>query len=271
MKVFIFSTGAIEAPGPVMRQLTKYYFPMMCALIDHPSYGLSLVDCGFGTTQLIRGNRNPERLLEPFVSIKLHASQIAVKQIQSLDYDPNDVQRVILTHLHWDHCDGLADFPNAEVIVHPKEKKHACRFIPPLGYEPFQYFDVKKWQEVEFQRRDCLGFKRSRDLFGDGSVFLVELPGHSPGHQGVYLPSEELFLTGDAFLEEEELRRCRPRPYQLMNTYNHWTQWSTLSRLRRLHKNSPQLALLGSHSFCPPGGWPNHPIRWQPSRYSHSI
>ncbi|MDF1660641.1 MAG: MBL fold metallo-hydrolase [Planctomycetota bacterium] len=271
MKVFLFSTGAIEAPGPVMRQMTNYFFPMMCVLIDHPSQGLSLVDCGFGTNQLVRGDRNPERLLAPFVSIKLHASQIAAKQIQSLDYDPQDVQRIILTHMHWDHCDGLADFPNAEVVVHPKEKKHACRFLPPLGYEPFQFFDVKKWQEVKFRRQNCLGFSRSLDLFGDGSVKLVDLPGHSAGHQGVFLPSEKIFLTGDAFLEEDELHRRRPRPYQLMNTYNHWANWRTLSCLRKLHKHSPDIAMLGSHSFCPPGGWPNHPVHWQPLARSYSI
>lgn len=271
MKVYLFSTGVIEAPGPVMRQWNPYFFPLMCALIDHPSKGLSLVDCGFGTNQLIRANQNPERLLAPFVSIRLHASQMAIKQIESLNYDPQDVQRIILTHMHWDHCDGLSDFPNAEVIVHPKEKAHACRFLPPLGYEPFQFFDVKHWREVKYRPQGILGFKRSLDLFSDGSVILVDLPGHSAGHQGVFLPSEKLLLSGDAFLEADELQKRRVRPYQLMNTFNHWKQWQTLSRLRKLSEEQPHITQLGSHSFCPPGGWPNHPIPWQPLANVYSI
>ena len=271
MKVYLFSTGSIQIPGPTMRQWTQYYFPMVCALIDHPQKGLSLVDCGFGSNQLLRGDRLSRRVLKSFVSVKLHASQTAKSQIQRLGYSPGDVQRIFLTHMHWDHCDALSDFPQAQIIVHPKEKAHAFRFLPPTGYDPFQFFDVKDWKELAFQNRHALSFNRSLDYFGDGSLIVVELPGHSPGHQGVYLPSEKLFLTGDAFFEDEELTKSRIRPYQVMSTHNHWFRLRTLQRLRRSKKQVPELAMIGSHSYRPPGGWPSHPIHWEQTALTHSI
>jgi len=257
MKVHLFSTGSIRAPGWVLRHLGDHVFPIVCALVEHPSQGLTLIDAGFGWTQVLRGRSLPDRLGSIFAAAELRPELIAQRRIAELGHDPRDVRRIVTTHLHWDHADGLADFPDAEIVVHEQEKSHACGLITPMGYDRFQYFDVERWRPVRFQRRGRLGFARTVDLFGDDSLVLVELLGHSPGHMGVLLPHTDppLLFSGDAFFELDELKRGRIRPYQLLNSSDRRARQDSLRSIGIAQHLEPALELVGAHTWIPAAGW----------------
>jgi glyoxylase-like metal-dependent hydrolase (beta-lactamase superfamily II) len=116
---------------------------------------------------------------------------------------PEEIETILLTHLHSDHANGLVDaegravFPNAELIVHEKEASFWLdRSVTP--------------QDSDRLRRNTLGAQRVTAPYGDrirriddGEVLpgisAVLLAGHTPGHTGWLLESggERLLIWGD--------------------------------------------------------------------------
>lgn len=101
---------------------------------------------------------------------------------------PEDVQTVIITHLHWDHAYGLLKMPNAKILIQRKEMQFAVAPEPLAEAKRYEAnvkdimpYYLKVWGQMEFL---------------DGDVELrpglkaVFLPGHSPGSQGIWVDTE---------------------------------------------------------------------------------
>ena len=99
------------------------------------------------------------------------------------------MQRAVLSHLHFDHCGGLTEVPDARIVVQSAEWEAAQ---DPIMAEFGVYHppDFHTGQDVE--RIDG-----RVDLFGDGSVVAIPTPGHSAGHQSLLIEGRML-LVGDA-------------------------------------------------------------------------
>ena len=84
---------------------------MVCLLIE-TNQGLVLVDTGLGRDDYI----NPTwitKLFRIITEMPFDSNESAANQIKKLGYEPDDVKHIILTHMHFDHISGLADFPRA--------------------------------------------------------------------------------------------------------------------------------------------------------------
>ena len=117
---------------------------------------------------------------------------------------PTDIERVLMTHLHPDHCFGLIDdnrlarFPNARLAIHRDE--YAFWFEPegalraPDSLKP--YFDLVRASVEPYRNR--------LEFFTEGEVApgvtAFPLPGHTPGHSGFNVSSsgEELLIWADS-------------------------------------------------------------------------
>jgi N-acyl homoserine lactone hydrolase len=142
-------------------------------LVRHPQ-GTLLFDAGFGpkfeteTPFLLRIFSKPRR------------ADGAASQLRQAGTPPETLKAVILTHAHYDHVSGLADFPpEVEVWVAPGEKRFIERDDDLTDVA--RSFGLGRYKEIAFVGGPYLGFHRSLDVFGDGSVVLVEAPGHTPG------------------------------------------------------------------------------------------
>ncbi len=93
---------------------------------------------------------------------------------------PDDIDVVVCSHLHPDHCGCNAFFQRATVVVH--EREIAAARAP--NAEAMGYL-ASEW---DFGAFDQLGGQR--DLFGDGKIVLIELPGHTPGSVGALVTLE---------------------------------------------------------------------------------
>lgn len=171
-------------------------------LVQHPQGNL-LFDAGIGS------RINEEARDMPWWAMPLLQHRQETPARQQLDRAGIRVERIFLSHAHWDHVSGVRDFPDATVWLPAAEQAYLKADGPPRVF-PSQVADPAiRWQTLVFDAKPYRGFDRSHDLFGDGSVVLVPLPGHTPGATGMYVnlsPERRLFLVGDAIWRVREAR-----------------------------------------------------------------
>lgn len=116
------------------------------------------------------------------------------EQLAQLKIDPAQITHVGLSHYHFDHSGQLAEFPGATLIVGKGD--WTVLTTDPASYganpAPFAHW-ISGGGKVEQAATD-------KDVFGDGSVTMLRLPGHTPGHSGLLVRLKEkgpVLLTGD--------------------------------------------------------------------------
>jgi len=127
---------------------------------------------------------------------------------------------VVLSHFHADHTAGLRDFPNA-TILYEREAYTAFKYLGLLasvksgclpGLLPDDFEERSAFID-ETPRRRLPGdfpFVMGYDLFGDGSLIAIDLPGHAAGQIGLFLMSATgEYFSGRAALIENGASRTR--------------------------------------------------------------
>jgi len=192
-KVYILDYGKNEAESSDLivgrNPGVKVTTPIIGLYIDHPE-GKILIDTGVedGESDIAR---------------KLHhhhtEQQTPVRQLERLGVKPEQIDYVILTHLHWDHCGCTHHFPKAKIIVRREELEKA--FVP-----------VNRNDQV-YRRED---FDKDLDyhIVPNGLDFellegikVISTPGHSAGMQSILISTKDgnVLYASDA-----------------MNTYDNW-------------------------------------------------
>jgi glyoxylase-like metal-dependent hydrolase (beta-lactamase superfamily II) len=180
-----------------------------------------------------------------------------VHQLSRLGFKPTDVRSVIISHLHWDHAGGMRDFPHARFFIGRREWEFVSNLS--LG-QLFKAAFIKQQfheqgLEIELIETDphkpFRNFTASYDIFGDGSMVLVDLPGHSPGLMGMYLtmPSgRKFFFSADTFYFPEGLEERLPKSKLMQFLVSEGPEAeASINRVYDLMKSDPQLEIVGSH------------------------
>jgi N-acyl homoserine lactone hydrolase len=169
--------------------------------IRHPTQGLWIVDTGIETAQ--RDNPD-EALFSGFVGKVMHAERFSIHAPLGvwLKAQPAPLTGVLLTHMHMDHVSGMRDVPTSARIVSGTAEAHAHSFqnmfVQALTNEAFEGKGAV--EELAFQPDADGRFAGVLDLFGDGSVWALWVPGHTPGSVAyvVRTTTGPVLLTGDA-------------------------------------------------------------------------
>lgn len=172
----------------------------LCLLVETTD-GLLLVDTGPGSDDYIH-KPGIVRVFQIATKVPLNPNETALYQIARLGFKPEHVRHIVLTHMHFDHCGGLPDFPHAQIHVHARE--YAAFVGRP-----------RRWTELGYVRRH-IAHRPEFALYDEGSeswfdfsairlpfepeMWLIPLFGHSRGHCGVAIRTETgwLFHVGDA-------------------------------------------------------------------------
>jgi 4-pyridoxolactonase len=145
-------------------------FPVYAIFVDHPEAKI-LIDTGFDKPWV-------ERVL-PFEKPEQSEEQTIVGQLAKIGVRPEEIDILVNSHLHMDHCGANKYFPGAKFVMSKSELRHA--FVP----DP--------WERLGYDRNliDMPGAKMELlELNGYdhevvSGVTLIETPGHSAGHLSV--------------------------------------------------------------------------------------
>jgi glyoxylase-like metal-dependent hydrolase (beta-lactamase superfamily II) len=180
------------------------WLPVVVVLIQTPAQTL-LVDTGEAVHQppghFGRGDRVQEAVYRRYLRMPVRPGRDAPARLRSLGTDPDEVDIIVLTHLHGDHTGALPAFPRARVLVGAQEL---------TGYPGAITARLRDRRLVQdpFTDGPTAVSTTSLALVDDGSVRAVPLPGHTPGHLGVHVAgSTPVVVAGDAALDMEQLRR----------------------------------------------------------------
>ncbi|MBN1483466.1 MAG: MBL fold metallo-hydrolase [Chloroflexia bacterium] len=172
----------------------------LCLLIESDR-GLVLVDTGLGREDYVHKTAMV-RIFQLVTVVPLDPREAAVRQVTGLGYHPGDVRHIVLTHMHFDHCGGLPDFPQARVHVHRRELEafEGCpRRWTDLAYVRRHVAHRPEFALYEHTGEGWFGLEAIRLPF-EPEMWLVPLFGHTRGHCGVAVKGESgwLFHVGDA-------------------------------------------------------------------------
>jgi N-acyl homoserine lactone hydrolase len=233
MKMHFLSGGRLRMRKsiflPDAERADTIELPVGCVLLRHPQ-GNVLFDTGCHPSAA----ENPEarwgglaKLMVPIMS----PGDNVITALAGVGLNPDDIDVVVCSHLHPDHCGCNAFFKKATFVIHAEEV--AAAQAP--GAEASAYF-AADW----INDRPIDAMTGERDLFGDGRIVLRPLPGHTPGSIGAHVALDRdgaFFLAADTVTLYATLRNdFLPR-----NTWNADALTQSLAEVRRIESGGAKI------------------------------
>ena len=112
-------------------------------------------------------------------------------QFSEIKVSPSSISIIGISHSHWDHTGQAASFPQAKLLMGQADLE-AMRKPGSERAKPLEH-----WLSGGGALEEITGDK---DVFGDGSVIMLDLPGHTPGHHGLLVKLAKtgyVLLSGD--------------------------------------------------------------------------
>lgn len=179
----------LKASGIFLAADKRLHLPVSTYLIEHPEHGLILFDAGWDRSM------SPEGVFDKKSQVKSLGSHLLYKvnqgvlplgeavdeQLAAMGVKTSELDLVALSHLDCDHANGLRQVADAKrIIVSADEVAFA-------GKHPERY-SKSWWEGVPMEQFEWNGFesapndaRKHYDIFGDGTLVLVNIPGHADG------------------------------------------------------------------------------------------
>ena len=128
-------------------------------------------------------------------------------QLAALGYVPKDITYLALSHYHGDHVANASLFASSTWIVQQGDRDAIFAPRQDNGKKLGGVGDPKYFEELATSKTMLLKGE-DHDVFGDGTVTIKFTPGHTPGHQSLYLKLAKtgpVLLSGDLYHYPEEI------------------------------------------------------------------
>lgn len=265
--VRVFSTGNAEQHkehryGSKLPQLFWVFFgstwvplPLQFFLIEHRN-GPILFDTGIDPAIVTDTGYIKQAigrfLLPRIFRFNVNEQDRADHVLERAGMAADDIRMAVISHLHFDHVGGIAQFPQADLVVSAQEWAILSGPTPEREWILREHIEIPsaKWKQITFEPiNDPLfsEFEGAFDLFDDGSIILLPTPGHTPGSISMLIRQEgwnPILLVGDlayesTLLENDIVPGVGDRDSLL----------TSFAKVRRLKERLPDLAIVASHDF----------------------
>lgn len=207
-RLYVFDCGYLRLGDPTefslsLDEMSTLEAAVPCFLVEHER-GTLMWDLGFADAmaELPDGETVPEG---PLAGTLLRRDRTLEIQLAELGHAPGDIDYFAMSHMHFDHAGNANAFRESTWLAREAERDFAFGdVVGLLGWDPTVYEALR---EV-----DPILIEGDHDVFGDGSVVIKSAPGHTPGHQVLFVDLAEtgpIVLSGDLyhFPESRELGR----------------------------------------------------------------
>jgi N-acyl homoserine lactone hydrolase len=229
MKLNLLAAGrlrmkkGIYIPGADRAEMID--LPVSSALIRHKQ-GNVLFDTGCHPSVVdnAEGRWGPlAKVMKPLMT----ADETLLPSLACVGLGPDDIDIVVNSHFHPDHCGCNQFFTKATILAHAREVEAAK--VPGAETAGYLRLDWDTGQSIETVNGE-------KDLFGDASVVLLPLPGHTPGSLGalVNLDRDGPFLLAS---DSVSLRQHLDTDIAPRNTWSIEEQLKTYAEVRRIEKS----------------------------------
>jgi glyoxylase-like metal-dependent hydrolase (beta-lactamase superfamily II) len=149
---------------------------------------------------------------------------------------PEQIKFIGISHNHFDHLGQASEFPHAKLFIGAEDWMNMkdlpgsgalYLFLPPRTA-------VQPWLDNEANVEPLL--VGDRDIFGDGSVVMLNMPGHTPGHHSLLVRLKDrgaILLTGDLYEWQENFETDAVLEYAT----NRADQLASQDRFKRIRRN----------------------------------
>ena len=198
LRLYIFDCGVIhtangDAYALKKDEMASTEMSIPCILIAHPK----------GTLMWDNGDI-PDRAFPPGGG-RASAGVVTqdkplLPQLAAIGYAPGDITYLSMSHYHGDHVANANSFASATWLVRKVERDRM------FSAEPIVRSPVENYSELKNSKTILLD-KDEWDVFGDGTVVIKSTPGHTPGHNVLFLKLKKtgpIVLSGDLYHYPEE-------------------------------------------------------------------
>jgi N-acyl homoserine lactone hydrolase len=202
-RIYIFENGYIKGLSPKLfnfapEEVKQADLVNISYLIVHPK-GTLQFDAGAVADSHFKPDGGP--VVEGIMS----AMKPLVPQLAAAGYTPADVTYFAMSHYHSDHTANANEFARATWIVQKAEHDWMFAEKPEGIIQPASYSALRDAKTGILENEDF-------DVFGDGAVRVISTPGHTPGHQVVFVRLAKrgpVILAGDLYHYPEEVTTGR--------------------------------------------------------------
>jgi glyoxylase-like metal-dependent hydrolase (beta-lactamase superfamily II) len=167
-------------------QVGHIRMPVAAFIVEHPD-GTLVFDTGMHPE--LEHTKDRMKATGSLFEVEQAPGFTLAGQLEAVGVAVDDVDVVVLSHLHFDHAGGLGQLPAARLLVQ--------RYEWAAGFQD-DLVDFGVFNPGDFDLgHDRVELDGEHDVFGDGTVRIVPTPGHTAGHQSLLLEGETL-LVGDA-------------------------------------------------------------------------
>ncbi len=214
LRLFVFDCGTLhfmnaDAYSLKKEEVAQFDMSVPCFLVAHPR-GTMIWDAGI----------IPDTDFKPgsgTVSAGIATSSTPLlPQLRAAGYGPGDITYLALSHYHSDHVANANAFAGSTWLVRKAERDIMFSDPPPARTATANFSALKNSETVIVDKDEY-------DVFGDGTVVIKSAPGHTPGHQVLFLKLAKtgpVVLSGDLYHypEERKLNRLPTREFNVEQT-----------------------------------------------------
>ncbi|KIP01907.1 hypothetical protein PHLGIDRAFT_79929 [Phlebiopsis gigantea 11061_1 CR5-6] len=234
--------------------------PFIAFLVTHPTKGRALFDLGLRKATVKNNEGYPPGMESTLEEFKVYCKEDMEGLLRQGGIEPTEIDRIIysphtynFSHLHWDHVGDPTPFTSAEIILGAESKPLLAEAFPHNPASRTNAFpDDRTVTFVDFGAGDAQPFgtfARAVDLYDDGSLYLIDSPGHMPGNLALAArvgPGAFVLHAGDTCHSRESYDPAT-RPLSELNYADLETARATVQRLARLHREFDNVVVVLSH------------------------